>query len=61
MSDIIKVVNRNSLINNFDPEKDELKFHAFNDLKNTFAFQLSNISDIKGRISKKWIIYYQIK
>ena len=52
MSDIIKVVN-NSLINNFDPEKDELKFHAFNDLKNTFAFQLSNISDIKGRISEE--------
>jgi hypothetical protein len=52
MSDIIKVVN-NSLINNFDPEKDELKFHAFNDLKNTFGFQLSNISDIKGRISEE--------
>ena len=52
MSDIIKVVN-NSLINNFDPDKDGLKFHAFNDLKNTFAFQLSNISDIKGRISEE--------
>lgn len=37
MSDIIKVVN-NSLINNFDPEKDELKFHAFNDLKTLLHF-----------------------
>ena len=52
MSEIIKTVD-NSLLNTFDPQKDPTNFNAFNELKNTFAYQLSNIDDIKGRMSEE--------
>lgn len=52
MSEIIKTVD-NSLLNTFDPQKNPVEFNAFNELKNTFAFQLSNIDDIKGRMTEE--------
>jgi hypothetical protein len=52
MSEIVNTVD-NSLLNTFDPKKDPINFNAFNELKNTFAYQLSNIDDIKGRMSEE--------